>query len=370
MDKPLVVFIGGGEGSEHEVSLRSLHSVFTKFQTKLWRKAAIVIDKKGRWYFDYNLDNLITHSGSNNFLIIKSVVSQGQIVFIKRKGVISIYNLKKKAIIDRINVVFPLIHGTFGEDGCLQGYLELLGVPYVGANVLSSALGMDKEFCKKILQQEKIKTAPFLTLKYTDTKKDQRKKIHQATTKFGFPLFVKPASLGSSVGVTKVYQASVLGRAILNAFRYDNKILLEKFIRGREIECAVLGNNKPKASLPGEIQPREEFYSYSAKYLNKGGANLLIPAPLDQKMVKKIQNLSLRVYQVLEIYGMARIDLFLKSDQEIIVNEVNTIPGFTDISMYPKLWEISGMPYSVLLETLINLALETQELKKRLERSR
>ncbi len=366
MSKPLVVFIGGGESSEHEISIRSLYSVFNNFQSKIWRKAIVIIDKRGYWFFAYQFNDLLEKRKKQYFL---KKNKKEEIVLIKRGGKTVVYSLERNKILDNVGMVFPLTHGTFGEDGSLQGYLELLNVPYVGANVLSSALGMDKEFFKKILKEAKIPVIPSLTLNYTDTSKERREKIEQAITKFGFPLFVKPASLGSSIGVSKVFEKPSLKQAINKAFDYDNKVLLEKFIKGREVECAVLGNENPRSSLVGEIQPQEEFYSYSAKYLNPAGAKLLAPTNLSCQTVKKIQKIALEVYRALGVTGMARVDFFLQANGRVITSEINTIPGFTEISMYPKLWQASGLPYPKLLEKLVSLALETYKAKKRLRRS-
>ena len=261
-----------------------------------------------------------------------------------------------------------MIHGTYGEDGCLQGFFELLDIPYVGANVIGSAIAMDKEITKRLLMLEKIPVTKFIILKKEDKLAERKRKVNQAIKEFHFPLFIKPVCLGSSVGISKIFSKKEINKAIEEAFKYDNRIMIERFVRGREIECSVLGNSDPKASLPGEIKSRS-FYSYEAKYLNSEEAELLVPAPLSEKIIKKVQKLSIKVFKILKLQGMARIDFFLKPNGQLIVNEANTIPGFTQISMYPKLWQISGIKYSKLLNELIQLSIENFNNKNKLKRN-
>jgi D-alanine-D-alanine ligase len=265
-----------------------------------------------------------------------------------------------------VDVVFPILHGTFGEDGTVQGLLKLAGIPFVGAGVLGSAVGMDKDVMKRLLRDAGIPIADFIV--YI---RSQHKKIDFAAVKsrLGMPVFVKPANLGSSVGVSKADGETDFGIAVGDAFKYDNKIIIEETIAGREIECSVLGNDEPIASLPGEVIAERGFYSYEAKYIDDTGAELRIPVDLPENTVKQIQTTAVKAYQALCCEGMARVDLFLKDDNEIVINEINTIPGFTNISMYPKLWEVSGIPYSELIDRLIQLAIDRFESEKRLETS-
>ena len=350
--KKTVAIICGGRSQEHEVSLQSAYYVFKNLDRKRYRVVLLGVDKKGHWHFA---------SRYNDLVIRKEPLGEmrkglAEVVLIKEREKVGVFDISKRRIVKRIDIFFPLIHGTFGEDGCLQGYLELLGLPYVGAGVLGSALGMDKEYTKRLLQAEGIAVAPFAVLRYKSG--ENQNKVRMMIKKYGFPLFVKPVSLGSSVGVSKAFNEKELKKAITLAFRYDKRIIIEKYIPGREIECSVLGNENPQASLPGEIIPHHSFYSYEAKYLDPQGADLLAPAPLSSFLTKKVQRLSKKVFQVLGLRGMARVDYFLQRGGRLVVNEVNTIPGFTKISMYPRLWEVSGLSYPKLLTKLIQLAQE------------
>jgi len=365
MKKKVIGIICGGKSGEHEVSLRSAYYVFKNINRKKYRAILLGIDKKGHWHFSEKYEDLI----ENRKPMPRMKQNTDAVVLIKDHSKTVVFSLKKKEEIARIDVAFPLIHGTFGEDGCLQGYLQLLEIPYVGAGVLASALGMDKEVSKRLLQKEKIPIAKFFTLDKFNTSKQNSVLIQRAIKTLKFPIFVKPSCLGSSLGISKVNNWLELKKAIALAFRYDNKIILEEYIKAREIECSVLGNDKPKASLPGEIKPHDIFYSYKAKYLDPRGAELLAPAPLNKKTIKVIQEMSLKVSQVLGCSGMVRVDGFLTRTNKFIISEINTIPGFTDISMYPKLWQVSGLSYARLLDKLIQLALESYSQKKKLKRS-
>jgi D-alanine-D-alanine ligase len=270
----------------------------------------------------------------------------------------------------RIDLFFPIVHGTDGEDGALQGMLRMLGVPFVGSDVLGSALGMDKAVMKRLLRQAGLPVARWAEFTSPQAALAALPDLEREP---GLPLFVKPAALGSSVGVSKVSRGEEYAPAIAEAFRFDRRVLVEEAIAGREIECSVLGNRPPtqwppRASLPGEVIPRRGFYSYAAKYLDREGAALAVPAQLDAETVARVQALSLRVFDALEAEGLARVDLFLRRDGSLIVNEINTLPGFTPISMYPKLWEASGLAYSDLLTRVVDLALERHHERERLQR--
>jgi len=362
--KKRVVIICGGKSGEHEVSLRSAYYVFSNLDKKKYQLAVLAIDKSGRWFFSRRFEDLVDTRG----LLWKLRPNLEEVAVLKAKNYGKIFSLKKKKELARGDIFFPLIHGSYGEDGCLQGFLELLDVPYVGVNVIGSAIGMDKEVTKKLLKIQKIPVTEFVVIKKSDLPKSQEQKIQLAIKKFHFPLFIKPASLGSSVGVSKVFSKKELKKAAQEAFQYDDRIMIEKFVKGREIECSVLGNDNPQASLPGEIKPKT-FYSYKAKYLDDKEAKLLAPAPLSKKQISKVQKLSIEVFKALGLQGMARIDFFLKPNGQLVVSEANTIPGFTQISMYPKLWQISGLSYSKLLDKLMELAIESYNRKKRLKRS-
>ena len=361
--KKIIAVVCGGKSGEHEVSLRSAFYVYNNIDKKKYRAIIIAIDKKGRWYFSYNLEDII--NTRNQLWKLKSNLEE--IVLLKSKKRSQVFSLKEKKNLIGIDVFFPLIHGTYGEDGCLQGFFELLDVPYVSAGVLGSAIAMDKEIAKRLLMLEKIPVTEFVVIKKEDKLIERKNKANRFIKEFHFPLFIKPVSLGSSVGVSKVFNKKEVDKAIKEAFKYDTEIMIEKFINGREIECSVLGNLHPKASLPGEIKSRS-FYSYEAKYLNSKDAKLLVPAPLSKELIKKVQKLSIKVFQTLKLQGMARIDLFLKPNGQLIVNEANTIPGFTQISMYPKLWQVSGIKYPKLIDKLIQLAIENYNRKNKLKR--
>jgi D-alanine-D-alanine ligase len=264
-----------------------------------------------------------------------------------------------------VDVVFPVLHGTYGEDGTVQGLLDLAGLPYVGSGVLGSAVGMDKDMQKRLFLQAKLPVGDFLAIPRAEWEQSRAKVLRAIQKKFRFPVFVKPATLGSSVGMTKAHNAKELAAAMELAGEFAQKILVERTIRGREIELSVLGNDDPKASIPGEIVPHREFYDYTAKYL-EDGTRLLIPAKLTRAQVKRFQEYAVRAFRALECLGMARVDFFLEQRTgRILLNEINTIPGFTSISMYPKLWEASGLSYRNLLDRLIGLALAQHREKQR-----
>jgi len=266
----------------------------------------------------------------------------------------------------RLDVVFPVMHGTYGEDGTIQGLLDLAGLPFVGAGVLGSAIGMDKDVAKRLLQVAKIPVVPWVTVHRHDWERDPKKVQREIERAFKYPVFVKPAALGSSVGMTKVHSRAELAPALNLASEFAMKILVEKSVVAREIEVSVLGNNDPRASVPGEIVPHREFYDYTAKYL-EDGTQLLIPAKLKPAQIKQIQALAVTAFRALELSGMARVDFFLekRASGKLFLNEVNTIPGFTSISMYPKLWEATGIPFRELIDKLIALALELHAEKVR-----
>jgi D-alanine-D-alanine ligase len=340
MKKIRVGIIFGGKSSEHEVSLQSAKSVYEAIDRSKFEVVLIGINKNGRWaYFD-----------SKNYLI-----NENDPKTIKLSG--SSKELQVSSSLDKpqipIDVAFPILHGTNGEDGTIQGLLKIMGIPYVGAGVLGSAIGMDKDVTKRLLRDAKLPIGKFLTFR-----KDNRISFNYVRDELDLPFFVKPANSGSSVGINKVHNEDEFGQSIKEAFKHDNKILCEEFIKGREIECSVLGNEKPIASLPGEVIPTHEFYDYDAKYIDANGAKLIYPAKLSKLTIKSIQDMAIKTFKALELKGMARVDFFLTEDNKLYLNEVNTIPGFTKISMYPKLWEVSGLPYPKLIERLILLALE------------
>ncbi len=364
-----VAVLYGGRSGEHEVSLQSAASVVKNLNTERFEIIPIGIDKQGRWLLN-NFAHLGVGSATKSLLL--QTTSSEQLPSITH---FSPANNKPLAKIDGklFDVAFPVMHGTLCEDGTLQGMLELMDVAYVGAGVLSSALGMDKDASKRLVAAAGIKVPPYIAIKQSQWQKDASYYQQWVAKEFSYPVFVKPANTGSSVGVHKVNDAEQLASAVTDAFLYDVKILIEKAIDAREIELSVLENlnygSPALVSVPGEVVPRHAFYSYAAKYLDEKGAELLIPAPLNAEQTLQAQRLAGEVFEILNCEGMARADLFLdKKTGELIFNEINTLPGFTQISMYPKLWEASGIPYSDLLTRLIDLALARHERKQNLKR--
>ncbi len=356
-----VAILFGGKSAEHEVSLQSAKNVIDAIDKGKYNPILIGIDKKGKWLLNNNSHFLLN---SENPKLIKLNKSSDSVAIIPQsEGEIA--NLSNPQDRQKIDVVFPILHGPFGEDGTIQGLLKLANVPFVGAGVLGSAVGMDKDVMKRLLREAKIPIAKFLVFKDCDTIN-----FEEVVSELGLPFFVKPANLGSSVGISKVKDKKDFKNAVSEAFGYDRKILIEEYIKGREIECAVLGNDKPTASVPGEVIANGEFYSYEVKYIDENGAIIEIPARLDEKTKKKIQELAVQTFKTLSCEGLGRVDFFLKEDGHVIVNEINTLPGFTSISMYPKLWEASGVSYKDLIDKLIQLAIERFEKERKLKTSR
>ncbi len=347
----------GGRSAEHEVSVQSARSIVGAINKEKYEVVLIGISKEGRWRLKKASELSLLWEASNMTRLNREDESAVLIPEGKEDNLLPFFS---ERYLKKVDVVFPVLHGPYGEDGTIQGLLELANIPYVGAGVLGSAIGMDKDVMKRLLREAGIPVAKFLTFDRSSLKEIDFGRVGD---ELGLPLFVKPANLGSSIGMNKIKGKEQFQPALKEAFQYDNKILIEEYIEGREIECSVLGNDDPIVSLPGEILPQHEFYSYEAKYRDARGAILKIPASLSPGIVHKIQELSLRVFKIMCCQGMARIDFFLKNNEEIIVNELNTIPGFTRISMYPKLWEASGIPYSELMDRLIQLALERFEEK-------
>jgi D-alanine-D-alanine ligase len=354
----------GGRSAEHEVSLQSAKNIIEAIDAKKYEVVLIGIDKKGQWHLNQESRFLLPAAE----LGLPELPERGEnLALVPGKQDEQLVALSGQQRLGSLDVIFPVLHGPFGEDGTVQGLLKLANVACVGAGVLGSAVGMDKDVMKRLLRDAGIPIARFIA-----TNRYSSKKIGfgYAQEQLGLPLFIKPANLGSSVGIHKIKNREEFERAIDDAFNYDDKILIEECIKGREIECSVLGNDNPIASVPGEILPRHEFYSYEAKYLDENGAVLEIPAKLPPEISERIGQLAIQTFSVLCCEGMARVDFFLRNDVEIIVNEINTIPGFTRISMYPKLWEATGISYRELIDRLIELALERFHREKRLKTDR
>lgn len=340
----------GGKSAEHEVSLQSAKNVIDAIDRTKYDVVLIGLDKNGRWHLN-DSSQFLSHSGDPRRIKL-SDASNAVTLAPESSGQLSI--LAGDPPDTSIDVVFPILHGPYGEDGTVQGLLKLANIPFVGAGVLGSAVGMDKDVMKRLLRDAGVPIGKFFVV----GKHDRLPGWAKVTGELGSSVFVKPANMGSSVGVSKVDDEDDYLEAAGLAFDYDTKILIEECIEGREIECSVLGNEDPEASVPGEILPTHEFYSYEAKYIDENGAKLQIPAELPEETVDRVRKLSIRTFQVLCCEGLARVDMFLKADGELIVNEINTIPGFTSISMYPMLWQESGISYTELIDRLLGLAIE------------
>jgi D-alanine-D-alanine ligase len=350
----------GGRSGEHEVSLASAASVIRGLDPDKYEAVPIGITKEGHWRIGSGAQKMLPEvlRGGQDVVMTADPTNAS---LVPLGGASAGYTAAQ-----RLGVIFPVMHGTYGEDGTIQGLLDLAGLPFVGAGVLGSAIGMDKDVAKRLLQVAKIPVVPWVTVHRHDWERDPKKVQREIEKAFKYPVFVKPAALGSSVGMTKVHSRAELAPALNLASEFAMKILVEKSVVAREIEVSVLGNHDPKASVPGEIVPHREFYDYTAKYL-EDGTQLLIPAKLKPAQIKQIQSLAVSAFRALELSGMARVDFFLekRASGKLFLNEVNTIPGFTSISMYPKLWEATGIPFRQLLDKLIALALELHAEKAR-----
>jgi D-alanine-D-alanine ligase len=356
-----VVF--GGRSAEHEVSLVSATSVINALDAEKYEIVPIGITPEGRWLSSAEALRLLKEKAP--------IANLPEHVFVPdphHKALMAINAEVTTSSSKPVDVIFPLIHGTYGEDGTIQGLFELADIPYVGAGVLGSAVGMDKVIQKQLLKHAKIPVTPDVSFLFTHFEKNPKRSIAIIERTLRYPVFVKPPNLGSSVGISKAHNRKELHDAIELAGQYDRKILVEQGVRNaREIECSVLGNDDPAASVPGEIIPSNEFYDYDAKYVD-GKSRAEIPAKLPKAVVRKIQDYAIRAFRILDCAGMARADfLVTKTTNKIFLNEINTLPGFTSISMYPKLWQASGLSYSQLLDRLIELAIERHGARQRLQ---
>ena len=334
-----VAVLTGGRSSEHEVALASARSVIESLDPGRYETVAVEIGRDGRWQLPRSARGELARNGGESATELVPV-SAGRV----------------PEALGEVDVVFPVLHGPFGEDGTVQGLLELADVPYVGAGVAASSLCMDKDLMKAVLRDRGIPVTRNVVVRAGE----------QAENLFGYPVFVKPARLGSSVGITKARSPEDLAAGVELALRHDEKVLIEEFVSGVEVECGVLGNQQPIASLPGEIVPSSDWYDFSAKY-DEGGMELIVPPRIPDQQAERVQQVSVEAFVATECEGMARVDCFVRDDGEVLVNELNTIPGFTATSVYAKLFEASGVPYSELLDRLIELALERHERRSRLE---
>ncbi|MBC7690488.1 MAG: D-alanine--D-alanine ligase [Methylotenera sp.] len=355
-----VAVLYGGRSGEHEVSLRSAASVLRNLDTSRFEIVPIAIDKQGKWHL--NDVELLASAGAS----LPVFENSAEVVLPANPN-------GKLAFSQGIDVVFPVMHGPLCEDGAVQGLLELAEIAYVGCGVLASAVGMDKEVAKRLIRDAGLPIVPYVSVKLGEWERNSAQVAERVGKELGYPCFVKPANMGSSVGVHKVADALKFMAAMKDAFKYDTKILIEKAIQAREVEFAVLENpvygEPPLVSVAGEIAPTHEFYSYESKYLDENGAVLMIPAKISPEQMKQGQEIARRAFETLECEGLSRVDLFLdKNTGQFYFNEVNTLPGFTSISMYPKMWEASGVSYSELLSRLVDLALARHTRKQKISR--
>ena len=396
MEKLRVGILFGGRSGEHEVSLLSAASVLNAIDKEKYEVVPIGITKDGRWLTAEHAENLLTgklmleprnlRAGDPDMTPSAAVLARGEAVVVppepvhRHSGLVPFQTdaaMMRRASDRAINVdvIFPVLHGTFGEDGTIQGLLELADIPYVGAGVLGSAAGMDKDVMKSLFIAAGIPIVKHVTILRSAWENDPKQVQKRVESKLIYPVFVKPANLGSSVGISKAHNRKELGPAIEEAAKFDRKIVIEQGVGGkkekaREIECSVLGNDEPVASLPGEIVPGKEFYDYTAKYLDEG-SELIIPAKLTKTETKKVQDLAVAAFKAVDCSGLARVDFLMDpKTRKIYLNEINTMPGFTSISMYPKLWAASGLEYADLIDRLIQLGIERHEDKKKNQYSR
>lgn len=377
-----VAVLFGGRSAEHEISLLSARFVVEALDRERFEPVLVGIDKEGRWLLQ---EEALLLGAARDPRLARLNQAMPEVALAAHPGAAGealLTTVSAGAGADRpagVDVVFPVLHGPQGEDGCVQGLLELAGVPYVGSGVLGSSVGMDKDVMKRLLREAELPVLPYLTLRRAAWERGRAGWIEAAAALAeggrlgaGAPIFVKPANLGSSVGIRRVTDAADIEAAIEHAFEFDLKVVIEQGLPGaREIECAVLGDEDPIASTPGEIvvDHADGFYSYAAKYIDERGAVTKIPADLTPAEVSSVQLLSLQVFRALEASGLARVDFLMSADRRLYVNEINTMPGFTAISMYPKLWEASGIPPRELVQRLLDLALERAERRRRLRTS-
>jgi D-alanine-D-alanine ligase len=367
----------GGKSAEHEVSIRSARNVLAALDKSKYEPVLVGIAKDGSWHSGEISRRLLESGDSSLRALAADDAAVALVPGAVRDAPLSpgspsaaaLIELGSRSSLEPIDVVFPVLHGTNGEDGTVQGLLKLAGLPFVGPGVLGSAASMDKDAAKRLLRDAGIAVAPWICLRSPGPGKENAIPFERVRTELGYPCFVKPSNCGSSVGVSRVESETGLASAVAEAFRFDRKILIERGISGRELECSVLGNREPVASVPGEVIPKGSFYSYEAKYVDEDGAVLEIPARISAADAERVRETAVRAFLALECEGMARVDFFLSDSGEVIVNELNTIPGFTSISMYPKLWEASGVPYAELVDRLISLAVERHAEESGLETS-
>ena len=364
MGKVRVGIIFGGRSAEHEVSLQSARNIVDALDHTCFEPILIGIDKAGHWHLNDTSNFLLNQE---NPALIALNQSNRELAVVPGKANRQVVETSGQGVLEHIDVIFPIVHGTLGEDGCLQGLLRMADLPFVGSDVLGSAICMDKDISKRLLRDAGIAVTPFITLTRGNA---ARTSYEKAVKTLGLPLFVKPANQGSSVGVSKVSSDAEYRAAVELALGFDEKVLVESAVQGREIECAVLGNDNPIASGCGEIVVSNGFYSYDSKYIDEQAAQVVVPAAISHDASERIRQLAVQAFEVLGCSGLARVDVFLTDKGDVVINEINSLPGFTRISMYPKLWQATGMSYSELITRLIELAMERHAARKGLKISR
>ncbi len=353
-----IAILYGGKSAEHEISILSANNVFKNLDKEKYEPVLIKIDRSGKWLTDRSMIE------NNNFTKVDNLQD-----FEPKDELLLNPGNDKPFVLDNetafsVSAIYPVLHGPNGEDGSVQGLLKILNIPFVGPGILGSAVGMDKEIMKRLLKEAGIKIGDYLVARY-----GKYPDFNTVKTTLGLPVYVKPANMGSSVGISRVSGESQYEKAIELAYQFDTKLVIEANIDGREVECAILGNEDPKASVPGEVAATKEFYDYEAKYLDDKGYEIKIPAQLDKDVENKVREIAVKTFQVLECEGLSRVDVFVTKDNDILVNEINTLPGFTSISMYPMLWRESGIEYTELITKLIELAINRFKRDARLKNS-
>jgi D-alanine-D-alanine ligase len=368
--------IFGGRSGEHEVSVRSARAIIEAIDQKKFEVVPIAIGKDGKWWGPAQSTQLLPTT-VHRLLRSKPGNDAGDVALLgdpSHKGLISLQPQSSSAVAEKLDVVFPALHGPFGEDGTLQGLLEMADIPYVGCGVLASSCGMDKVTMKSLFVQAGLPICKHIWFLRSQWRSNPEKILREVKSELGLPCFVKPANLGSSVGVSRATDKKTLSEAIELAAEYDRKIIVEEEVVGREIECAILGNDEPQASLPGEYVIYEEsarFLDYTEKYASTGNVCFVVPAPLSKTITARIQRMAIQAFQAVDGAGLARVDFFLKQKSgELVINELNTLPGLTEVSGYPKMWEASGLTFTQLLEKLIELAFERHREKALTKTSR
>ncbi len=363
MAKLQVGVVFGGKSAEHEVSLQSAKNIVDAMDKSRFEVLLLGIDKQGQWHIN-DANNYLQNASDPAHIALNP--SEESVSLVPGQTTHQLINAHNGSPFAQVDVIFPIVHGTQDEDGTLQGLLRMANLPFVGSDVLGSAACMDKDVTKRLLRDAGLAIAPFVTL----TRSNRRRfSFQDMQAKLGLPLFVKPANQGSSVGVSKVTNEAQYAAAVDLAFEFDHKVVVETGINGREIECAVLGNDDPVASTCGEIVLNSAFYAYDTKYIDDNGAQVVVPANLTPEVNDRIREIAVQAYQTLGCAGMARVDVFLTPENEVIINEINTLPGFTNISMYPKLWQASGIGYTDLITRLIELALARHQADSALKNS-